>query len=351
MSLFKGLIMRFLFFILVGSNALAADRLNPDFSIVTLGIFRNSNFGNTTDPNLPKNGFHLQEAEIRATSNIDAYFRGDAIFALEKTSTGTYEFNPEEVFIETLNLPGVTLRAGLFQAALDRHNHLHSHSFPFIDAPISNQTILGEEGLRGTGISASFLIPASWYFEIVPQVFSTENSTLFNSVTQDDVTGLLFVKNLWDLNEATTAEFDLGYGSGQNSNDGITQLGSATLAMKWRPVEKSVYQSFSWTLQFLTSDRQNNTTPLTRGYSTWVQWQCDKRWWLQARTEAVGTPHFLDDTSTVTHKNSWLVAFVPTEYSAIRFQYDNLRAPTLATEHIYTLQFNVSMGVHPAHSY
>ncbi len=337
--------------ILIPALSSAADKLNPDLSINALGLFRNSNFGNTTDPDAPKNGFHLQEAEIRATSNIDAYFRGEAIFSVEKENDGTYVFNPEEIFIETLTIPGATLRAGLYEVDIDRHNHLHAHSFPFIDSPISNQIILGEEGLVGTGLAAAILIPASWYFEIIPQVYTTDNETLFNSTTQDDVGNMLFVKNLWDLSESSTLEIDLGYGTGRNNTDGLTQVGSAALVAKWRPVEKTIYRSFSWTAQFLTSDRENNAQQITRGYSTWFQWQFDRRWWFQGRTEAVGYPHFTGDESVITHKNSWLFAFVPTEQSAIRLQYDNVRAPTKETEHIYSLQFNVSMGAHPAHNY
>ena len=84
------------------------------------------------------------------------------------------------------------------------------------------------------------------------------------------------------------------------------------------------------------------------GWSSWVQFQLQKKWWLQARLENLDQVT-LGNTQT---KSSLLIGFVPTEYSALRLQYDHSEVPSaLEAEQRITLQLNVSMGAHPAHSY
>ena len=324
------------------------SRSNPSISINALMLGRAGNKGRGEDSESP-NGFQLQELEARFTSNIDAYFRGDVTLAVERED-GEFIVEPEEVFVETLSLPGLTIKSGKFYALLGRHNHLHTHSFPFIDKPLTNETILGEEGLNETGLAVSYLAPTPWYFEIVGQGFSATNETLFNSPSQDDVAGVLFIKNLWDLSDASTFEFDLGYGNGKNSFDGTTHLYNASMTYKWRPIEKSVSRSFSWTAEFLQSYREKAVEDVkVGGISSWAQWQFARRWWLQGRGEYLGLPK---QDPGADRKYSALVGFVPTEYSSLRLQYDHINQDfEEKNERRLSLQLNVSLGTHPAHSY
>ncbi len=321
---------------------------NPKISVNALMLGRAGTKGNDVNSENP-NGFHLKEAELRFTSDIDAYFRGDVILAVEKEPGQDFKVEPEEVFVETLSLSAVTIKAGKFYGSIGRHNHLHTHAFPFVDAPLTNETILGEEGLNESGVSVSYLLPTPWYFELVAQGFSATNETLFNSNTQDDMAGVLFIKNLWDLSDSTTLELDLGYISGQNSFGGLTQVYSVSTTFKWRPIERSTGNSFLWTTEFLQSDREKAPQDIrVGGLSSWVQWQVFKRWWLQGRGEYLGFPK----DSGISRKYSALVGFVPTEYSSLRLQFDEIdEASEVKNEQRVTLQLNVSLGSHPAHSY
>ena len=332
----------------VSSSQVRPSGANPAISVNVLMLGRGGNKGNDAASESP-NGFQFQEVETRFTSNIDAYFRGNVILAVEKEGD-EFHVEPEEVFIDTLSLPSLTLKAGKFYASLGRHNGLQTHAFPFVDQPITNEYILGEEGLNETGLSVSYLAPTPWYLELVAQGFSATNETLFNSPTQDDMAGVLFVKNLWDLSDSSTFEFDLGYGNGKNSFAGVTHIYSASATFKWRPVERSTSRSFSWTAEFLQSQRENAPVdPRVGGVSTWVQWQFARRWWLQGRGEYLGLPKPDDG---ITKKYSALVGFVPTEYSALRLQYDNIDADgEERPENRVSIQLNVSLGAHPAHSY
>ena len=325
-----------------------SPRSNPSISVNVLMLERAGNKGHSAISENP-NGFQFQEIETRFTSNIDTYFRGDVVLAVEKED-GEFIVEPEEAFVETLSLPGFTVKAGKFYALFGRHNHLHTHSFPFIDKPLTNEILLGEEGLNETGLAVSYLVPTPWYFEVVGQGFSATNEILFKSSTQDDIAGILFIKNLWDLSDAATFEFDLGYGNGKNSFDGTTHLYNASVTYKRRPIKKSTNYSFSWTTEFLQSYRENATEDVrVGGISSWVQWQFARRWWLQGRGEYLGLPK---PNTGIARKYSALVGFVMTETSALRLQYDNInQSSEEKDEYRVSLQLNISLGTHPAHNY
>ena len=243
--------------VILSLNSLAQSKVNPDISLNTLFTFRQGTEGN--NPNAEaSNGFALQEAELRLSSNIDTYFRGDVILAVEqnenKANPGEPEYvvEPEEIFIDTLNLPGITLRMGKFYPYWGRTNQEHTHSFAFVDAHQTRETIFGEEGFNETGLAVSYLLPTPWYFEIVAQALSGENENLFGSDAQDDVVGVLFVKNLWDLSDSSTLELDLGFGSGHDINSTKNHIYNAALTYKQK-LEQN--RSFVWTAEYTQNFR------------------------------------------------------------------------------------------------
>jgi hypothetical protein len=316
---------------------------NPDISVNALALVRTGSDGNKDTSEAP-NGFSLQEVELRLSSNIDAYFRGDATIALEKEPGQEFEIDPEEIIIETIAIPHVTLKMGKFYAKMGKHNDLHTHSFPFIDSPLTNQTILGEEGLNDTGFSAAFLLPTPWFFELTAQAFSSENDVLFGSTDNDELAIVIATRNLWELTDNATFEISLDGASGENSAGGTTKLLNAGTTVKWR---KSAGRSFAWTFELMSSNRDKLASDVTTGgYSTWAQLQATKRWWIQARYENVAQD--FADTSKV----SALIGFIPTEYSGLRLQFDSIDADTeVDKEHRVALQWNMSWGSHPAHNY
>ncbi|MCB0385799.1 MAG: hypothetical protein KDD43_10440, partial [Bdellovibrionales bacterium] len=151
-----------------------ASAANPDLSLNGLILYRGGQGGNRPQDPEEANGFSIQEVEMRLTSNIDAYWRGDVTLAIHphpEVENGEthleYKLEPEEAFVESLGLENWTVRVGKFKAFFGKHNQLHTHSFPFVDAPLPHQMILGEEGLNEVGVSAAYLAPFSWYSEVV----------------------------------------------------------------------------------------------------------------------------------------------------------------------------------------
>lgn len=312
---------------------------------------------NSTRSDTPS-GFGLQEAEFRFTSNVDAYFRGDLILAVERIPgevdadglrTIEYEIHPEVAYVETLDAPGAIYKIGKFAPLFGRHNSLHAHNFPFIDAPLANQRFFGDDGLNESGISASALMPSKNYQELVLQAFSGENENSFNSASRDDLMGGLYYRSLYDLSSEKTFEFNLTHLQGENKGEGYTKLYNLTLISKWRPEAQSSYRSHSWTIEYSRAEKTGAVAELHEGgLATWFQYQWQKRWWAQVRAEYFGLPK---PTSGSIEKYSLLFAFVPTEFSAIRLQYDDLIGENDSSEQRVFVQLNITMGPHPAHEY
>lgn len=338
----------------------AQGRSNPDISVNFLGLYLNGN-GVSSDPQAPAHkGFSLQEAELQFMSDVDSYLRASALFSVGKEAGGEYSIDPEEIFVETISLPKITLRAGKFKMAFGKHNQLHTHAFPFIDAPLILQRLVGEEGLNESGISASLLLPASWYSELTLQAFSLTNAELYGSTDSNHTGGLVRFKNLWDLTDDLTLELGLSSTQGRNELNEIAEVTGTDLTIKWRPAKGGKYSAFIWSTEYLDgrrpgrlldpADSSSPSIASLAGYATWVQYQFTQRWWAQARYEVLGTVH--SEGIPKQNKQSFLVGFFPTEFSGFRLQYDHLETSgNDRHEDTIGLQYNVTIGAHPAHSY
>ncbi len=330
---------------------------NPDISANFLGLLQRGSNLSEDRTQVPHNGFSLQEAELQFSSDVDVYFRGVVRLGIAQESGATdYGIDPEEVYLETLTLPQVTLRAGHFKMALGKHNLLHTHAFPFIDAPLIYQQLVGDEGLNESAVSAAILIPTSWYSEIVLQGISLANENLFQSPSSGQTGALAHLKNLWDLTDDLTLELGLSGITGKNQFDKTSTLLAGDLTLKWRLAEGGKYHAFIWSNEFLDGKRKGLTDATTGeqaehlgGMASWIQYQFAARWWIQTRYEYLGLPH---PASIPFQNKRSALCFFPSEFSGIRFQYDNLQTQGQAKEdHTFTLQFNVSIGAHPAHAY
>jgi hypothetical protein len=349
----------FVFLIIFSSFAYAetpasrGNTFNPDISANMLFLYRNGSRGN--DPtSAEKNGYSLQEAEIQFTSDVDVYARANALFAMTYDSVNSrWNFEPEEVFAESLSLPHVTLKGGKFKAAMGKSNTLHAHALPFIDGAMINTELLSDEGLNDAGVSVSGLLPTSWFSELTVQSIGASSPAFGNTSPNGTVTvGRL--RNLVDITEDLTGDLGLSIAQGPNDVDKETQVLGADLTFKWRPSEGGKYSALIWSTEAMTGTKKLSPEgeKKTQGGATLIQWQFAERWWAQGRAEYID---ILDSTNPVLDsktKQSALLAFAPTEFSVFRFQYDHLEDRTgLNPENKVSLQVNLSIGAHPAHAY
>ena len=105
-----------------------------------------------------------------------------------------------------------------------------------------------------------------------------------------------------------------------------------------------------WQSEYLYFTRDRGREPFTRGgglYSS-LQHQFARRWWIQGRYDLLGVPKFDDGRK---HRWSTLLAFVPSEFSAIRLQHSYTSQERGSPVNQLLLQFNYTIGSHPAHQY
>jgi hypothetical protein len=327
-----------------------SNALNPDIGVNFLGGYRRSTHQNEALSGALSDGLHFEEAELQFSADVDPYLKASALFALAPED-GEFVFEPEEVYFETISLPSVTLRAGKFKSAISRHNEFHTHAYPFLDAPLIEEALFGGEGLNDVGLSAAVLLPISWFSEVTAQVFAATNDTSFGSPGMNDSLEVVRFKNLWELNDDTTLEWNLGGGAGANQWGGTTWVGTTSLTGKWRPSVLGKYQSLLLHAEYLFGTCEGRVEDSEMGgLAAWAQYQLAQRWWLQVRGEWLGVPSLRSEPNQ--RKQSLLVAFSPSEFSGFRFQYDHLDAAgALDTDHRLSLQWNISIGAHPAHAY
>ena len=145
---------------------------------------------------------------------------------------------------------GVLLKAGKFYAEFGRRNRLHAHAFPFLDAPLVHQRLLGGEGLDEAGLSLSWLTPLPWFVEITGQVLDGTNQR-FASEHGEDLLYLGHAKSFWDLGDETTIELGGSAAAGANAGGGTSSILGSDFTMKWRPLGAGTRRALVWQTEYL----------------------------------------------------------------------------------------------------
>lgn len=363
----------FLILFSIGAPTFAQSLKTPNVSANALFLYRNSNFHKeNTDivtPDQERNGFNLREAEFQFDADVDPYARLVLLLATHSSyeaDAGTVEekwsIEPEEGFVESNALSDTTLKIGKFKAAMGKHNTLHTHAYPFIDAPLANINLLGEEGLNDVGASAAILLPTSWYSEVLLQYFRGEGENAqFNSPTPGDGVGLVHWKNLLDLTEALTLEMGASYAEGANALIGNTKLSGADLTFKWRPTSGGRYQSLTWATEYLSRVQSQALVAdeKSSGMTSWFQYQFAERWAALYRYDNLTVENTFDPVNLPNdtwRRNSAGLVYRPSEFASYKLEFDQRTGGTVSptgetTENSVFFQANFTIGAHPAHAY
>ena len=322
--------------------------LNPAISVNGLLLGTYTNQGNADSTRDTQTGLKVQEVEMRFVSNIDSYLRGVFMVAFDGDEVEVEEAN---AFLLVTN--NLSLRAGKYFVPFGKHSQLHTHMFPFIDAPLINEKIVGTEGLKEVGINTALLLLTPWFSEINLSVFNGNNA-LFNGALNSDLVYLVHWKNLVDIGDELTAELGGSFAYGKNELGSgpynNTKLAGADLTFKWRPAGRERYRTLIWQSEFINSSRDVDK----KGVYSLVQFQFARRWWIQGRYDFFTIPRDQvggGELKQNQYRYSALLAFAPSEFSALRLQYNYLDPSNNKNEHQVLLQLNFTFGSHPAHAY
>lgn len=308
-------------------------------------------------------GLDFDEAEISLISVVDPYWTltSNIVF------TGGGEVDPEEVWVRNTSIPSLQLKLGKIRGTFGKHGLLHTHAFPFIQAPIIMPNTIGEEGFKDPGLEAAYLTPLPWFAEITGGVYhakdpSDENPLDFGSTRHDNLPVLAHLKNQFDVTGETTLELGASYLRGRGTDDLIHTASGADVTFRNVPARSS--NRHGWILQGEYLERGSRVggsyvKEAHGGYGSF-QYRLSQIWWVGVRGERAYdsfTDFVVDDLGDpipgkVTRGNA-NIAWTPSEFSFLRLEYSHAKTNdgVNTTDDRIMIQMSYTIGYHPAHAY
>jgi len=344
-------------------------------------------------------GFTIQNLETTFDGKVDPYFRAQANIVMQLDPHGETTLEAEEAYFETLSLPwNLQVRGGQFQTEFGRLNPTHPHTWDFVDMPLVNARLLGEDGLRNPGVRVSWLAPTPFYSELFLTVQNSQGGTAhsFRS-THDDaaflgrVNTLGSVENIGDmlfvpryamsfnLSDSQTILTGVSAAFGPNSSGphSDTQIYGMDLFYKWKPADQhGGFPFVSWQTEGMvrrygaaasqTADLNGDAIPdpvpgetlLDYGAYTQVSYGFRKGWvaamrgdWVTSREADYEKVFGRDPDRATRWRLSPDLTYYPSEFSKVRLQYNFDRRAGIGDDHSVWLEFEFLLGSHAAHKF
>ena len=302
----------------------------------------------------------LNEAEFSFQSVVDPYARADFYYSVsEDPATGEFTSEIEEAYLTTLSLPAhLQLKAGRFKQQIGRINPVHPHALPFIDMPDAYVNFLGEEGLKGDGVSLSWLLPNHKFFqELTFEATNVAENPSFQRSKKNNYLYLAHLKNFWDLSDNETLELGLTAMTGENLMEKTTNMGAVDLTYKWKPVQFNTYKSLTFQNEFYYSHAKldDESTVNALGFYSMLDVQVSKRYFLVGRFDYSNTPY---SNEFVQKSGSLTLGWYATEFQKIELGTKYTTMNQALEENDYDKNFAQAflrwifvIGSHGAHSY
>lgn len=326
----------------------SAISANPDIGLVA--DFRSSYYSRG------KRNFdaYLNETEISLQSVVDPYIRADFFLTFGRDpETHKYDAAVEEGYLTTLSLPAkLQLKVGKFRQAVGKINSLHPHALPFIDLPNAYTNYFGEEGLNDEGASLSWLLPnKAFYQEFIFQATSgAEESPTFNRGDNNRFIYLGHLKNFFTLNDNATLELGLTGITGPNDSSRNTNMATADITYKWKPLQMNTYKSLTWQSEFFYSNAKYAADKAWNsfGFYSFLEYQVAKRWFLTGRYDYAERPRA---KNIVEQAYSLTAGWLATEFQKIEFEGKITNVKSEEGYNQFWLRWIFVIGAHGAHQY
>ena len=354
-----------LFAALVCAPALATAQTSSMFSnLANPAIGMNALFTGQAASNLDQAyGLGFDEAEISLISVVDPYWT----FVSNLVFVGNGEVDPEEVWARSTSIPAIQLKLGKIRGTFGKHGLLHTHAFPFIQAPVVMVNTIGEEGFKDAGIEAAWLTPLPWFSELTGGVYQAiesddEHPLDFGSTRHDNVPFLGHFKNQFDLNDATTLELGQSILQGRGTDGYLHAAYGADVTFRNVPARSSNRRGWILQSEYLQKGSTVDGTSIreTDGGYVSFQYRLSQVWWMGIRGEQARdsfTDFLVDDTGAQipgkVNRGSVNIAWTPSEFSFVRLEYSHAKADggVHPTDDRLMIQMSYTIGYHPAHAY
>ena len=254
-------------------------------------------------------------------------------------------------------------------ATFGKHGLLHTHAFPFIQAPIIMSNTIGEEGFKDPGAEAAWLTPVPWFLELTAGIYratevTDENPLDFGSAAHDNVPFGGHLKNLFDLTDNTTMEVGVSGLSGKGA-DGYTHTAyGADLTFRNVPARASNRHGWILAAEYIGKGASGPGTfkQQQHGWFTSLQVRLAQTWWVGVRgeqaldsyTDVLVDPMTGDAIPGDTNRGSANIAWTPSEFSYVRLEYSYAQSDANGfrpKDQRLMIQMNYTIGYHPAHAY
>jgi hypothetical protein len=194
---------------------------------------------------------------------------------------------------------------------MGRINPVHSHALPFIDLPDAYINFFGEEGLKGDGLSLSWLLPNQSFFqELTFQATSPGENPSFVRSQKNHLLYVAHLKNFWDLSSDATLELGLSGMNGENITGKTTNMAALDLTYKWKPVQFNTYKSITWQNEFYYSHANLDSTQVKAlGLYSMLSYQLSKRLFLVGRYDYSEFSYIPGICPAIRCIDTWLVCY------------------------------------------
>ncbi|MEX1184754.1 MAG: hypothetical protein WEF86_16225 [Gemmatimonadota bacterium] len=351
-------------------------RLLPDISVVGDFIGDFSPDGSTQEDG---RRLGVREVELAFQAAVDPYFRGDVYLGLSDLEGIAIE----QAVLTTSALPWqLEARLGRFLMPVGKQNLTHRHDLHTIEYPYVIQRFLGEEGLKGTGVSVSRIFAPLGFFQelIVSAVDAVGGEEEGDPIVLEEpinrkLSGLGYqarLRNYWDLSESSNLEVSGSMLTGKRAQpfaddaepEAISGVAarqtvvSADVTYRWRPLQQGLYKSFIVQAEVM---RQLNDVPDVpagqvfggpdRGFTgayAFARYQITRRAYLGSRFDWVQDPEAAGGTLTAV--SGYLEVF-PSEFSKLMAAYERVNPDDGSGLNRILLQATFALGPHRPHPF
>jgi hypothetical protein len=358
---------------------------NPNLSVVVDTFGYSSNLTNdelmnrgipgfTTQGLDQRHGFNLDSVELFLFSPVDPYL--NFYTNIPVTENGV---SIEEAYVVTTALPaGWQIKGGKFKSNFSRLDSQHPHAWDFWDIALPYRAFLGSEGLGGEkGVQLTYLPTLPIYTIFGAEVLQGENPLLFGQAAAEGPHAFsFFVKSSVDTSDNSTIYFGPSVLFGKTDSTviipnteikGNSALYGIEAVWKWKPAS---HKSLTIQSEYLLLTQSGNTVdpttltaidPLRRmqdGFYIQGIYRVN-RWGVGARYDVLNLFYDMFKLANVQqnfggtpHRETASLEYNPSEFTRVRLQLAHDQSdPSGRTNNEAILQFNFTVGAHPAHSF